>query len=203
MAEELKVTVFGTSAKYLDLLSKSYSPNQQYKLEALTQILSTGSPLKAELYDWCYENIKKDMLLGSITGGMSCYFAPLHLNLTLRCIGTDICSLFMGHNTALPVYRGEVQCRNLGMAMECWSEEGKRLDVNLNGDLVCTKAFPCMVSRVASSVALAGSLISAHSPSASGKTRGTRGIGRRTWSNTPGSGTTGISSLLPPLEVSP
>jgi acetoacetyl-CoA synthetase len=57
------------SAKYLDVLSKSFSPKSKFKLAKLRQLLSTGSPLKAELFDWCYENVKSDFILGSITGG--------------------------------------------------------------------------------------------------------------------------------------
>ncbi|SGY15511.1 BQ5605_C013g07389 [Microbotryum silenes-dioicae] len=131
MADELAVSVFGTSAKYIDVLSKGYSPNQQFELAALRQVLSTGSPLKPESFVWVYENIKKNILLGSITGG------------------TDICSLFAGHNAMLPVYEGEIQSLGLGttyltVAVESYSEDGKSLPRGEQGDLVCTKPFPCM-----------------------------------------------------------
>lgn len=115
------------------------------KLDTLKAIYSTGSPLKPESFDFVYEHIKKDIVLGSITGG------------------TDICSLFAGHNAALPVYRGEIQCICLGMKIEAWEDSSeydslKYLDGKLyslllvqdkpvwaaSGDLVCTVPFPCM-----------------------------------------------------------
>lgn len=72
MAEDLGVTIFGTSAKYLDVLSrKGYSPGEKHGLSKLRQVLSTGSPLKAELFEWVYRHVKSDVLLGSITGGES------------------------------------------------------------------------------------------------------------------------------------
>lgn len=127
MVDDLGVTTFGTSAKYLDVLSKTYSsPKSHHSLSTLQQVLSTGSPLKPELFVWVYEHIKSDIMLGSITGG------------------TDICSLFAGHNAALPVYEGEIQCICLGMAIESWSEDGRKLPKGEQGDLVCVKSFPCM-----------------------------------------------------------
>lgn len=125
MTDDLGVTVFGTSAKYLDVLSKNYIPKQHHHLTSLKQILSTGSPLRSELYEWVYENIKSDVLLGSITGG------------------TDICSLFASHCVNLPVYSGEIQCLALGMAIESYSEQGQPVEAGVAGDLVCTKPFPC------------------------------------------------------------
>ena len=74
---------------------------------SLHSIYTTGSPLAPESFDFIYRNIKQDVLLGSITGG------------------TDIVSLFAGHNAALPVYRGEIQCRCLGMRIEAWTDDGK------------------------------------------------------------------------------
>lgn len=94
-------------------------------MTTLKCILSTGSPLKPNSFDYVYESIKSDLVLGSITGG------------------TDIISLFCGHNMNLPVYRGEIQCRQLGMAVECWNDEGK-LVFDECGELVCTKPFPSM-----------------------------------------------------------
>ncbi|KAK4047329.1 hypothetical protein OIV83_005507 [Microbotryomycetes sp. JL201] len=126
MVDDIGVTVFGTSAKYIDVLSKGYEPKTKHSLASLKQILSTGSPLKPELFSWVYEHIKTDVLLGSITGG------------------TDICSLFAGHNTALPVYEGEIQCICLGMAIESWSDDAKSLPQGEQGELVCVKPFPCM-----------------------------------------------------------
>ncbi|KAK4701849.1 acetoacetyl-CoA synthetase, partial [Phenoliferia sp. Uapishka_3] len=126
MASELGITVFGTSAKYIDVLSKGYSPGAHHPLPSLRQVLSTGSPLASELFHWVYQNIKADINLGSITGG------------------TDICSLFAGHNVTLPVYAGEIQCLGLGMAIESWSEDGVEVPRGTQGDLVCVKPFPCM-----------------------------------------------------------
>lgn len=80
------------------------------KLDTLKAIYSTASPLKPESFEFCYEHIKSDMVLGSITGG------------------TDICSLFGCHNTALPVYRGEIQCLGLGMKIEAWKDSSKYKD---------------------------------------------------------------------------
>ncbi|SCV70166.1 BQ2448_1560 [Microbotryum intermedium] len=149
MADELAVTIFGTSAKYIDVLSKGYAPNQHFKLAALRQVLSTGSPLKPESFVWVYENIKKDILLGSITGGeLSAMVWLVSLvsgvdDCGLKT-GTDICSLFAGHNAMLPVYEGEIQSLGLGMAVESYSEDGKSLPRGKQGELVCTKPFPCM-----------------------------------------------------------
>ncbi|KAK4055353.1 hypothetical protein OIO90_003191 [Microbotryomycetes sp. JL221] len=126
MVDDVGVTVFGTSAKYIDVLSKGYEPKEKHSLSTLKQILSTGSPLKPELFSWVYDHIKQDVLLGSITGG------------------TDICSLFAGHNTALPVYEGEIQCICLGMQIESWSDDAKTLPHGQQGELVCAKPFPCM-----------------------------------------------------------
>ncbi|TEB30279.1 acetoacetyl-CoA synthetase [Coprinellus micaceus] len=126
MTDELKITVFGTSAKYLDHLSKHYKPREHHDLSTLKHIYSTGSPLAPPLFDYVYEHIHPSVLLGSITGG------------------TDICSLFAGMNTALPVYRGEIQCRMLGMAVEAFSPTGTPSAPEEPGELVCTKPFPCM-----------------------------------------------------------
>ncbi|KAI8822851.1 uncharacterized protein EV422DRAFT_494168 [Fimicolochytrium jonesii] len=126
LVDELNITVFGTSAKYIQSLQESrLTPIITHKLTHLRTIYSTGSPLKPESFDYVYTHIKKDLLLGSITGG------------------TDIVSLFAGHNAALPVYRGEIQCRCLGMAIESWDDSGKNI-TNDAGDLVCTKPFPVM-----------------------------------------------------------
>ncbi|KZT12742.1 acetoacyl-CoA synthetase [Laetiporus sulphureus 93-53] len=126
LVDELRITIFGTSAKYIDQLSKSYKPSEHHKLTSLRHIYSTGSPLAPSLYDFVYEHIKRDVLLGSITGG------------------TDICSLFAGMCTALPVFRGEVQCRLLGMAVEVFTPAGTPAKPDEAGELVCLKPFPCM-----------------------------------------------------------
>ncbi|CUA70198.1 acetoacetyl-CoA synthetase [Rhizoctonia solani] len=125
MADECKITIFGISAKYLDQLAKGYKPREHHDLSTIRHIYSTGSPLAPQQFDYVYEDISKNVLLGSITGG------------------TDICSLFAGMNSALPVYKGEVQCRMLGMAIEAYSSEGLILPVGETGELVCVKPFPC------------------------------------------------------------
>ncbi|KAJ3386720.1 hypothetical protein HDU84_001342 [Entophlyctis sp. JEL0112] len=128
LIDSLEITVFGTSAKFLQSFAENTSippPAQSHSLRTLKQIYSTGSPLHPEQYDFVYEKIKRDVLLGSITGG------------------TDICSLFAGHNIDGAVYRGEIMCRCLGMSIEAWDDSGKPVNGE-PGDLVCTKPFPCM-----------------------------------------------------------
>ncbi|MBT3228369.1 MAG: acetoacetate--CoA ligase [Candidatus Marinimicrobia bacterium] len=126
MAEELDISVFGTSAKYLDALEAAgCKPGQDYKLSALRAVLSTGSPLSEESFDFVYSDIKQDLLLASISGG------------------TDIVSCFVLGNPVLPVHRGELQCRGLGMQVEAFDDSGQGV-FNENGELVCTLAFPSM-----------------------------------------------------------
>ncbi|MBT3254785.1 MAG: acetoacetate--CoA ligase [Candidatus Marinimicrobia bacterium] len=126
MAEELDISVFGTSAKYLDALEAAgCKPGQDIGLPALRAVLSTGSPLSEESFDFVYRDIKEDVLLASISGG------------------TDIVSCFVLGNPALPVHRGELQCRGLGMKVEAYDDSGKGV-FNENGELVCTQAFPSM-----------------------------------------------------------
>ncbi|TDL29505.1 acetoacyl-CoA synthetase [Rickenella mellea] len=125
MVDDLGITIFGTSAKYLDSLSQVYKPLEHHKLSTLRHIYSTGSPLAPALFDFVYEHIHPDILLGSITGG------------------TDICSLFAGMCTALPVFRGEIQCRLLGMAIQTYSPTGTLPGVGVAGELVCLRPFPC------------------------------------------------------------
>ncbi|KAJ8086639.1 hypothetical protein PM082_005462 [Marasmius tenuissimus] len=126
LVDELGISIFGTSAKYIDTLSKKYKPRQHHSLQTLRHIYSTGSPLAPPLYNYVYKQIRPNVLLGSITGG------------------TDICSLFAGMCSALPVYRGELQCRMLGMAIESYDATGAPCPPNTSGELVCTKPFPCM-----------------------------------------------------------
>ncbi|KAJ6485031.1 acetoacetyl-CoA synthetase [Mycena vitilis] len=126
LTDDLNISIFGTSAKYIEQLSKGYNPRQHHNLSSLRHIYSTGSPLSAALFEYVYNNIHPDILLGSITGG------------------TDICSLFAGMCSALPVYAGEIQCRMLGLAVESYSEAGTLNAPDEPGDLVCLKAFPCM-----------------------------------------------------------
>ncbi len=126
MAEQEQLTIFGTSAKYISALEKAgYQPGDNADLGSLRTILSTGSPLLPENYDFVYRDIKSDVLLASISGG------------------TDIISCFALGNPILPVYRGELQCRGLGMAVEIYSDEGKPV-VEEKGELVCTRPFPSM-----------------------------------------------------------
>ncbi|KAJ6515885.1 acetoacetyl-CoA synthetase [Mycena sanguinolenta] len=126
LTDDLKISIFGTSAKYIEQLAKRYKPRYHHNLSSLRHIYSTGSPLSADLFRYVYENIHPDILLGSITGG------------------TDICSLFAGMVSALPVYAGEIQCRMLGLAVESYSEAGTLNAPDEPGELVCLKSFPCM-----------------------------------------------------------
>ncbi|ODV91978.1 hypothetical protein CANCADRAFT_563 [Tortispora caseinolytica NRRL Y-17796] len=126
LADELKVEVFGTSAKYLTVLEqRGVFPKNNFKLEKLRAITSTGSVLPPSTYDYVYKAFPP-LLLASITGG------------------TDILSLFGAPSFMLPVHRGEIQCAGLAMAMEVWDDSGKPAAPNAPGDLVCTKAFPVM-----------------------------------------------------------
>jgi len=114
----------------------------------LKHIYSTGSPLPGTLYDFIYQHIHPNVLVGSITGKsfFSQIIPPLVTHppiLKKNPGGTDICSLFAGQNTSLPVFRGEIQCRMLGMAVEAWTPDGKLTLTGEAGDLVCVKPFPC------------------------------------------------------------
>jgi acetoacetyl-CoA synthetase len=124
MAATEGVTVFGTSAKYLSALEKAaVRPGDEFSLPNLRTVLSTGSPLAPESFDFVYEAIGNDLLLASISGG------------------TDILSCFALGNPTLPVRRGELQCRGLGMATEVFDEQGNSV-VGQHGELVCTRPFP-------------------------------------------------------------
>jgi acetoacetyl-CoA synthetase len=125
-AEKERITHFGTSAKFIDALSKrGLRPRDTHDLASLRMILSTGSPLAPEGFDYVYEAVKSDVCLASISGG------------------TDIMGAFADANAVLPVYRGELQCRSLGMAVEVFNEAGEPV-INQKGELVCTKPFPSM-----------------------------------------------------------
>jgi acetoacetyl-CoA synthetase len=125
-AEKERFTHFGTSAKYIDAMEKrALAPIETHKLPELRVILSTGSPLVAESYDYVYAKVKKDVCLSSISGG------------------TDIMAAFADANVVLPVYRGEIQCRSLASAVEVWNEDGEPV-VGEKGELVCTKPLPSM-----------------------------------------------------------
>jgi len=126
MAESERITVFGTSAKYLAMCEKhGYQPGATYGLSALRTILSTGSPLSPQSFDYVYANVKADVHLASISGG------------------TDIVSCFAGGNPVAPVYRGELQTRALGMAVHVFNDVGRPV-IEEPGELVCTRPFPSM-----------------------------------------------------------
>ncbi len=121
-----KVTCFGTSPKFLASCMKAdLQPGQQFDLSNLATILSTGSPLMPEHFLWVYSNVNPDLHLASISGG------------------TDIVSCFMLGNPWLPVYMGEIQGPGLGMAVDCWDDEGHSVREQ-RGELVCTQPFPAM-----------------------------------------------------------
>lgn len=125
-AQAERMTHFGTSAKYLDALAKSgLRPRESHRLDALRVLMSTGSPLAPEGFDLAYQYIKPDMQLASISGG------------------TDIVSCFVLGSPALPVWRGEIQCAGLGMAVDVYDETGHPLSSG-KGELVCTQPFPSM-----------------------------------------------------------
>jgi acetoacetyl-CoA synthetase len=125
-AEKERITHFGTSPKFLDAIAKrGLKPRETHDLSSVRMILSTGSPLAPETYDFVYESVTKDACLASISGG------------------TDIMSAFADASAVLPVYRGEIQSRSLGMAVEVFDEEGKPV-VGEKGELVCTRPFPSM-----------------------------------------------------------
>jgi acetoacetyl-CoA synthetase len=126
MAERERVSLFGTSPKYLAALEKEGGrPRDEFDLAALRTIFCTGSPLAPEQFDFVYSSIKADVQLASISGG------------------TDIISCFCLGNPWQPVHRGELQCAGLGMKTEVYSDDGRPL-VNEQGELVCTAAFPSM-----------------------------------------------------------
>jgi acetoacetyl-CoA synthetase len=126
MTQAERLTLFGTSAKYIAMLEKTGAePAKTHDLSALRSILSTGSPLADHGYDYVYAKVKKDIRLSSISGG------------------TDILSCFAGGNPIAPVFRGELQTRALGMAVDVWDDAGKPLRGEA-GELVCTRPFPSM-----------------------------------------------------------
>ncbi|RAL10447.1 acetoacetate--CoA ligase family protein [Aspergillus homomorphus CBS 101889] len=130
LIDELQIAHFGTSAKYLSILeqaslSPTKHPHRPVSLETLKAIYSTGSPLAPSTFEYVYSSIKADIMLGSITGG------------------TDILSLFCGSCPILPVHKGEIQCRCLGMAVSVYDYAGSDISTSGEpGDLVCTRPFP-------------------------------------------------------------
>jgi acetoacetyl-CoA synthetase len=126
IAERERIAVFGTSARYLASLEKSgYEPRAQFELAALRSVLSTGSPLAPSGFDFVYRGIKPDLQLASMSGG------------------TDLISCFALGNPLLPVYRGELQGRGLGMKVDVFDADGRSLR-GAKGELVCTAPFPSM-----------------------------------------------------------
>jgi acetoacetyl-CoA synthetase len=125
-AEAEGMTHFGTSAKFIDAVAKiNLAPAKTHNLEKVRAVFSTGSPLVPEAFSYVYDNIKRDVQLASISGG------------------TDIISCFVLGNPIGPVWRGEIQCRGLGMAVEVFDEEGRPVR-RTKGELVCLKPFPSM-----------------------------------------------------------
>jgi acetoacetyl-CoA synthetase len=121
------MTLFGTSAKYIDALSKAgLEPRRTHKLSTVRLMTSTGSPLAPESFDYVYEKVKPDLCLSSISGG------------------TDIVSCFVLGNPIGPVWRGEIQTPGLGLAVSVYDDTGKPAPIGEKGELVCAKAFPCM-----------------------------------------------------------
>ncbi len=126
LAEEVGISVFGTSAKWIAACDKAgIKPAETHQLDDLKAILSTGSPLLPESFDYVYRDIKADLQLSSISGG------------------TDIVSCFALGNPLLPVYKGELQCRGLGMKVEIRNDDGEVLATE-TGELTCSQPFPSM-----------------------------------------------------------
>jgi len=126
LAERERVTLFGTSPKFLSAVEKAgLEPRRTHDLSQMRTMLSTGSPLNDENFDFVYDKIKPDVRLSSISGG------------------TDLCGCFALGNPLLPVYRGELQCRGLGMKVLVYDDEGRPI-VGRKGELVCAAPFPSM-----------------------------------------------------------
>jgi len=126
LIDEVEINIFGTSAKYISALEKTgIRPRDSHHLDSLRTILSTGSPLLPENYDYVYRHIKDDVALCSISGG------------------TDIVSCFCLGNPLLPVYAGELQCAGLGMKLEILDESGQAVR-ETKGELACAAPFPSM-----------------------------------------------------------
>lgn len=126
-AQRTGMTHLGTSAKFIDACNKAgISPVNTHSLPALKSVLSTGSPLVPESFDYVYEHIASDICLSSMSGG------------------TDIVSCFVLGNPAAPVYRGELQSKGLGMDVQVFGDDGKAVPRGEKGELVCARPFPCM-----------------------------------------------------------
>jgi len=126
MAQDEKMTVFGTSAGYIAALQNAgVKPGKEYDLSSLRAVMSTGSPLSEEGFEFIYDEVKQDLQLASISGG------------------SDINGCFAGGNPIGPVYAGELQCRQLAMKVEAFDDNGKPI-IDEQGELVCTAPAPCM-----------------------------------------------------------
>ena len=127
LVDQEELTVLGTSAKYLAMAEKrGLAPRQTHDLGSLRTILSTGSVLPPESFDWVYSKVKGDVHLASISGG------------------TDLVSCLVLGDPSSPVYRGEIQTAGLGMRVDVWNSEAMPLSPGEKGDLVCSQAFPSM-----------------------------------------------------------
>ena len=126
LVDEAEINVFGTSAKYLSASEKMGAvPTRTHALASLRAILSTGSPLTDESFDYVYRDVKANVMLSSISGG------------------TDIVSCFVLGNPVLPVIKGEIQCRGLGMNVQSVNTQGDSV-IGEKGELICRSAFPSM-----------------------------------------------------------
>jgi acetoacetyl-CoA synthetase len=126
LADKAKVTLFGTSAKFIDALAKGgFDPMCTHDLSSIETITSTGSVLVPEGFDYVYQHVKKDVCLSSMSGG------------------TDILGCFVGGNPTLSVIRGELQCRILGMDVAVFDDDAQSI-YDEKGEMVCTKPFPSM-----------------------------------------------------------
>ncbi len=126
-AEKERFTIFGTSAKYIDACAKAgLHPERTHDLSELKTILSTGSPLVPESFDYVYERVKKGVCLSSISGG------------------TDIVGCFVLGMPIVPVHRGEIQAMGLGMDVAALGDDGRPVATGEKGELSCLKPFPSM-----------------------------------------------------------
>jgi len=126
LAEETGMTLFGTSAKFIDALAKiGLDPASTHNLSTVRTMTSTGSVLAPEGFDYVYQHVKKDICLSSMSGG------------------TDLLGCFVGGNPTLPVHRGEIQCRVLGMSVEVYDDDGQSI-FDQKGEMVCSQPFPSM-----------------------------------------------------------
>jgi acetoacetyl-CoA synthetase len=129
LAEEEKLTYFGTSAPYLLACRKAgLVPGERHRLDAVRSLGTTGAPLPADGFAWVYECVKRDLLLGSVSGG------------------TDVCTAFVLSCPLLPVHAGEIQCAGLGAKVEAFDEQGHPLS-NAVGELVLSEPLPSMPIR--------------------------------------------------------